>query len=537
MKQLAPGVVAAPAGSLAFLAALILGALTPLGFAPFYLFFIPCLTAAGLCALWLELPGARRGFMLGFAFGLGLFGVGVSWVFVSLHDFGGMPASLAAFATFLFCAVLALFPALTGLVQAGWRVPATIKALLVIPALWVLFEWLRGWAFTGFPWLALGYAQIPASPLAGFAPLLGIYGVSLATMIVAGALALCISRALPRGDAYPHLQGQALQAGRFRSALQSGAIVAALLSIGFAFKHVNWTEPTGALLSVSLLQGNITQDIKWQEQTAASTLETYRELVLATPSRLMVLPETALPLFLHEVPHAYLEELAAHAKHNGGDLLIGVPESPGPDAYYNSVISLGTAHSQTYRKAHLVPFSEFIPLKPLIGWVYDDLLHMPLADFTAGDLEQKPLTIAGQKIAITNCYEDLFGEQVIRQLPQATLLVNVSNDAWFGRSLGPQQHLQISQARALETGRWMLRATNTGVTAFIDSSGRVVSRAPEFVTTALTGQAQGLQGSTAYVRWGNYAVLGCVAALLLLALVLTGRRRETTTPSFGCERN
>jgi len=231
--------------------------------------------------------------------------------------------------------------------------------------------------------------------------------------------------------------------------------------------------------------GNIPQDLKWREDHVRATLESYRNMVEASDSRLIVLPETALPLFLQHVPPDYLKSLAAHARKNNGDILIGVPERLKSGDYYNSVLSFGTAATQSYRKSHLVPFGEYIPLRPLLGAIVA-VLAIPLQDFSRGAETQQPLGVAGQSVAVNVCYEDAFGEEIIRQLPQATLLVNVSNVAWFGRSIAPQQHLQISQARTLETGRYMLRATNTGVTAVIDQQGRVVSSAPEFSTASVT---------------------------------------------------
>jgi len=225
-----------------------------------------------------------------------------------------------------------------------------------------------------------------------------------------------------------------------------------------------------------------------------------------------VLPETALPLFLHEVPRDYLAALAAHARSNGGDVLIGVPERTDARAYYNSVLSFGTAPTQTYRKSHLVPFGEFVPIKPLFGWFFE-VTQIPLLDFARGADTQLPLAVAGQQVAVNICYEDAFGAEIIRQLPQATLLVNVSNVAWFGRSVAPQQHLQISQARALETGRYMLRATNTGMTAIIDQRGKVRQVAPEFSMAVVSGEVQGYAGATPYVRYGD-------APIVALALVL-----------------
>jgi apolipoprotein N-acyltransferase len=230
-----------------------------------------------------------------------------------------------------------------------------------------------------------------------------------------------------------------------------------------------------------------------------------------------VLPETALPLFLHDVPPDYLGGLAAHAKRNGGDMLIGVPEREPTGDYYNSVVSLGTAPMQAYRKSHLVPFGEFIPLRPVLAWIVG-ILSIPLQDFTPGTRGPQPLDVAGERVAVNVCYEDAFGEEIIRQLPAATLLVNVSNVAWFGRSIAPRQHLQISQARALETGRYMLRATNTGMTAVIDERGTVVAAAPQFSTAAVTTTVRGFSGATPYVRWGNSVALALCAALLALAL-------------------
>jgi apolipoprotein N-acyltransferase len=290
---------------------------------------------------------------------------------------------------------------------------------------------------------------------------------------------------------------------------------------GAALKTVAWTEATGTRVTVSLLQGNIEQDLKWREDHLRSTLETYLHMVRASDARLIILPETALPLFLRDVPAEYLDALAAHGRRNNGDVLLGIPERLPQGDYYNSVVSLGSADSQTYRKQHLVPFGEFIPLRPLLGAIVSQLA-IPLQDFARGGIEQKPLAVAGELVAINICYEDAFGEEIIRQLPQATLLVNVSNVAWFGRSIAPQQHLQIAQMRALETGRYMLRATNTGVTAVIAPDGRVEAAAAEFTRTVLTHDVPGMRGATPFVRWGNLAAL----ALCVFAIGIAWRSRK-----------
>ena len=474
--------------------AFVLGAASVLGFAPFYFFPLPIVTLALLLCLWNQLERRLAAFLVGFAFGLGLFGFGTSWVYVSLHDFGAMPVLLAGIATLLFCAILALYPALAGLFLAPIKTSPLPKQLLVFPALWVLLEWIRSWLFTGFPWLAVGYSQVPLSPLAGYAPLLGVFGVSFFCALSAGLLSLMIG----------------MHALRKRCLI----LLIALWLAGFGLKQIEWTQPSGSALEVSLLQGNIPQEIKWREDQLVNTLETYRRLVDESTGQLIILPETAFPLFYHHVPKIYLEKFTAHAKKTGGDILIGLPERTDNNHYYNSVLSFGSSPTQIYRKLHLVPFGEFIPLRPVFGWLLD-VLQIPLLDFSRGSPEQQPLKVAGQQVAVNICYEDAFGEEVISQLPQATLLANFSNDAWFGKSMAPMQHLQISQMRALETGRYMLRATNTGVTAVINPRGEVLSLLPLFTTATLEHEVRGYAGATPYVLWGNYAVL------LLCTLVIT----------------
>jgi apolipoprotein N-acyltransferase len=507
----------------------VLGAFTVLGFAPFSLFAVPVFTLAALLLLWQRAGTWQYTAVIGFAYGLGLFLCGVSWVYVSLHDFGAMPALLAAFATLLFCGFLALFPALAGYLYAKAPFAAGIKLGIFFPAAWTLLEWMRGWLFTGFPWLAFGYSQIPSSPLAGYAPVLGVYGVTLGTVMTSGLLVVLWQRyreSDERGtrNAERTLRNPALS---WKFIVHgSSLIILALWAGGWGLKQIEWTHPVGEPVAVSLLQGNVPQDLKWRDDRVQATLEDYRELAQSSASRLIILPETALPLFLDNVPTDYLAGLAAHARNNRGDMLIGVPERLPNGQYYNSVISVGTAPTQRYHKFHLVPFGEFIPLRPLLGGIVG-ALAIPLQDFSRGTERPRPLEVAGQRVAVNVCYEDAFGGEIIRQLPQATVLVNVSNVAWFGRSIAPQQHLQISQARALESGRYMLRATNTGVTAVISPRGEVVRRAPEFTRAVLSYPIPGFQGSTPYVRWGNYAVLALAMALTVIAFVIHSLRARS----------
>ena len=473
------------------------GAATVLAFSPANLFPLALLTLAVLIHLWSD-AAPRRAFWTGCAFGLGFFGAGVSWVYVSLHEFGGMPMPLAALATALFCAFLALFPGAAGWLQARIPMRPALRACLAIPAAWTLLEWLRGWIFTGFPWLSVGYAGV-GWPLQGYAPLLGVFGLSFLTLSLAGLAWLFL---------YKHRSWAFV------------ATFAAILGAGEALRRVDWTRPEGAPVSAALLQGNIEQDLKFRPERYPAILETYARLVEPTSAKLIVLPETAIPRFYDRIEPEYLARLEAVAKRNGGDLLLGVPYRSGAGEYFNTVLSLGSAPRQAYHKSHLVPFGEFIPAG--FDWVLE-VLQIPLSDFSRGGRGQPPISAAGQRVAVNVCYEDAFGDEIARRLPEATLLVNVSNVAWFGDSLAPAQHLQIARLRAVETGRMHLAATNTGITAAIDRGGRVIARLPQFSEGRLEVSAQGYAGRTPYSRYLDWPVVA-VSLLILAYATLVARR-------------
>ncbi len=477
---------------IAFLA----GAASVFAFAPFGLEPLAFLTLALLIHFWIDAP-PRRCAWLGFWFGLGLFGAGVSWIYVSLSRFGGMPPVLAGIATALFCAFLALFPAAAGWMQARIPAPAGIRACLLIPAAWVLFEWTLTWIFTGFPWLAIGYTAA-GWPLQGYAPLGGVYAVSFVTVAIAGMLWL-VAQHRPM----------------FLIA------IVAVVGVGEALRHVEWSQKAGEPVSVALLQGNIEQEMKFRPERAATILLTYARLAEGTRARLVIFPETALPAFLDRIDPAYLALLESVGKRNQGDLLVGVPFRRGEE-YYNSVVSLGTSPRQLYHKVHLVPFGEFVP--PGFGWTLS-VLSIPLSDFSRGAPERAPLEVAGQRVAMNICYEDVFGAEMARSLPEATMLVNVSNVAWFGDSLAPAQHLAIARLRAIETGRMHLTATNSGITAAIDRDGRVLKRLPQFTEDRLEIEAQGYTGATPYVKLRDWPVVLLSLAILAAALIRARRTR------------
>lgn len=485
-------------------AAFILGGSAVLAYAPFGLYPLAILSLAGLVALIARQSRPRDAAWLGFAWGLSAFLGGVSWVYVSMHDIGGMPMPLAALATVLFCAYLALFPALACAATKAFASGRPVRDALLFASLWTLAEWLRGSLFTGFPWLAIGYSQSPPSPLAGFAPLFGVFGLSFAVSLCAAQIGW--SR-------------------RWLQALGATLPAVALAVLGWAVAQITWTAPQGAPLTVSLLQGNVAQSLKWQPDRFAHSLQNYLALAEAHPARLIVLPETALPGFWDTIPPVYRARWQALAIAGDGDVLIGVPMEDQRGRYYNAVIALGGSGLQYYAKRHLVPFGEFVP--PGFGWLLR-LMRIPMSDFSAGARDQAPLQVAGLRVAMNICYEDLFGDEIVRGMGrgehQAGLLVNLSNVAWFGRSLAPAQHLQISQLRALETGRPMLRATNTGMTAVVSPEGRVEAALPPFTRGALTATVSGRQGETPYMIWGDWPVL----VLSVMWLVVSVLRRETS---------
>jgi apolipoprotein N-acyltransferase len=476
--------------------AFIAGAATVLAFAP--LSYYPLALVAGmlLARQWSN-ASPRACFLAGFWFGLGFFLAGVSWVYVSMSRFGGMPPPLAGFATAGLCAFLALFPAAAAWLQA--RIPAgpVARGCLLIPAAWVLFEWLRSWILTGFSWLSLGYA-LSLPPFEGYAPIVGTFGLSFIALSLGGMLWAALT----------HRRYLLL------------AVFAALALGGEGLRHVEWSTPHGEPFSAALLQGNIEQSLKFDPARYERTLETYAKLAEASRARLIVFPETAVPRFLDQVEPGYLRRLHSIAERNRGDMLLGVLTRRGDD-YYNSVISFGAARTQAYHKTHLVPFGEIVP--PGFGWTMR-VLHIPFSDFSRGGAAQPLIEAAGQRIAVNVCYEDAFGEEIARRLPEATLLVNVSNVAWFGDSLAPGQHLQMTRMRALETARMHLTATNSGITAAIDRDGRELSRLAPFTEGRLEVEARGYTGATPYVMLRDWpAVLFSV--LVLAVAVLLARRR------------
>jgi apolipoprotein N-acyltransferase len=448
----------------------------------------------------------RRATLLGWAFGFGWSVAGMHWLYIALNRFGGLPAILSALAICLLGLYMGLFGALAAgsatWLRRRWSLSLASFVLLVLPVTWGGSEWMRGWVFTGFPWASSGYAHNVA-PLGGFAPLIGVYGIGVLVAVCAGCLLMLTQRARP------------LAIGLF----------AALLVSGYALRQIDWTHPAGAPISVRLLQGDIPQDEKFSNEHLQKILDRYQQLLTASPADLVAAPETAIPVFPHQLPAGYLARLGDYAKQSGSHLVFGIPLMDSATDYANSVASLGPqGESFRYDKHHLVPFGEFIPTG--FRW-FTDLMHIPLGDFRRGAAVQQPFKVKDQWVLPNVCYEDVFGEEIAAQLrgaaQPATLLLNVSNLAWYGESVAIAQHLQISRMRSLETGRPMLRATNNGATAIIDGKGNVTQAIPPFRQGVLAANVQGMAGMTPYIRFGNYAFL-LLGALALLGAWFSGRR-------------
>lgn len=481
--------------------AVLAGLLMVPAFAPFDQFWLAPLALLALLALAAGCS-PRQALATGYAFGVGCFSAGVYWVYISMHNFGGAPAPLAAVMTVALVACLAVYPALVLMLLARfWPRPDPLRHLLAFPVLWGLSEWLRGWLFSGFGWLGAGYSQID-TPLAGYAPLAGVVFMGLLVALNAGVL----------------WQAWWWRRQPLRLALAASLLVG-IWSGGAALERVQWSQPTGTPLSVALIQGNVSQDKKWAPEMRRPTLERYRELTLAHLDRdLIIWPEAALPVLLNHVPPEYMQGLNQALRRHGSDLLMGIlMRDYEQDLEYNTIMAAGDP-PQFYFKHHLVPFGEFFPVP---GFVRRQLalLDLPYTGFERGPSRQSPLLVAdGVAVAASICYEDLFGGWFAGTVPGAELLVNVSNDAWFGASIAPAQHLQIARMRALENARMMLRATNTGITAIIGTRGEVVARLGQFETGVLAGEVTPHAGRTPYTRWRDWPLL----VLLLAGLGVAG---------------
>lgn len=498
------------AGSAIALAA---GALLATSLAPLSWWPLAFLMPAVLFWLW-EDATPRRAAVLGFWFNAGTFAVGTYWLYIAIEQNGGAPLWLTIILMVGLVAIMGAYFALLGwfvarfLPAGGWQ-----RWLVGLPAAWLLIEWFRSWFLSGFGWLALGYSQTDTW-FAGYAPVIGQYGMGWLVALVAGALLT-------------------LLVGTRNERIASGALIVVAFGAGFALRDREWVEPVGAPLSVAVIQGAIPQDEKWIEDNLPKTLELYAQLTRqAHGSRLIVWPESAIPDLVNNHVE-YFGSVYREASAQGSALVMGAmreADNPrtGDQEYFNSVVSMDRDVQGVgfYDKHHLVPFTEFVPVPSFVrNWLR--LMNLPNADFKRGDAEQAPLEAAGQHIAANICYEDAYGATQLPALRTATMLVNVTNDAWFGHSTARYQHLQISRLRAMEARRPMVRAANTGVSALIDPFGRVVKTAPEYEANVMRGEIQPQTGLTPYARTGNWPIV-LWGLVLCCASAYLGRRVKSS---------
>lgn len=491
------------------------GALASFAFAPYGQWWLALLAPALLMALWARAGSAREGGWLGFAFGAGLYAAGTWWLYISIRGFGQAPLIVALLVMAGLVLVMAAWQGLLGYLVCRWLRPATLGArLLWIPSAWLLVEWFRGWFLSGFPWLSLGYSQTDTW-LAGLAPVGGVHLASLALLVAAGALLALWQERGPR---------------------RALALVALVLpwTLGLSLRGVEWTQAAGEPRSVAIVQGAIPQDMKWLASNQQHILEQYARLHReAAGAQLVIWPESALPDVANYLA-SYIGAQWSVARAAGSDLLMGVmrmdedvPAGAEP-LYYNSLLGLGGGEPAFYDKRHLVPFGEYFPVPSFVRtWLR--LMNLPYSDFTPGATRQQPFELAGTRLAASICYEDAYAGLLRAGTRASGALVNVTNDAWFGRSPARYQHLQVARMRALEAQRFMLRAANDGVSAVIGPDGRVLQAAPEFTPVVLRAQFTPRQGSTPFLAVGN-AMVVTLAALLLAGYALIALKNRTKAP-------
>jgi apolipoprotein N-acyltransferase len=481
------------------------GATLALAFAPVSFVPLAVLCPALLFLLW---QGAtpRRAAWLGFLFTASTFLAGTYWLYHSIHLVGGAPTWIAAFLMLGLVAIMGSYTAALGYAVARWGPRAgLLRWLVLLPAGWVLVEWFRGWFMSGFPWLALGYTQLE-SPLAGWAPVAGVYGTSLAAALTAATL---VTIAL----------------GQRRERAVALLVAAMVWLLGGALERIEWTAPRGTRVSVALVQGAVPQSMKWQQGQRERTMALYADLTAPyLGANIIVWPEVALPALESDI-RGYLDSLRRAAHGRGSDVIMGLlRRDPSSGAYYNGMVAFG-ATEQWYYKRRLVPFGEFFPV-PAVVREWMRLMNLPYSDFEAGPDAPPPLEAGGEMLAPTICYEDAYASDQLSLVKRSTLLVNVTNDAWFGDSTAPHQHLDISRMRSLETGRPMLRATNDGVTALIAHDGRLLETLPQFVPGVLTGVVEPRTGLTPYVRTGNVPVVLLAVIGVAIGFASGARRRK-----------
>ena len=519
-----------------YLLVFLAGALSVFAFSPFELYPIVFFTPAILFYALSKARTQKQYFYLSWFFGIGLFGAGASWPFYSLYFFAHAPLAMALMGTLLFVVLVALFSTgLFGLLAAQFRyTPLYSRLLLFFPVSWVLIEWTRSWLFTGFPWLYFGNSLID-SVLSAYAPITGVLGVSLVSVLISGALVsfflgdtvhntVRVSHDLDDGKIVTNKK--AIVEERFAHAFRifSALLIVLLTSVAVTLEQINWTQKSAKAISVSVLQSNISQNEKLESGYNPEKLEwalnRYRKMTKESQTKyrsdLIVWPETGLFDTFNRHMDSFILPLQKSIKSNKSILIGGFYINQNNNVE-NSVLALSHDGREIYSKRHLVPFGEYVPFSKYIRWMGD---WIPRSNLEAGN-NNGTLTVAGEVAQMGICYEDAFGAEMIKALPEATMLINVTHDGWFTGSLESQQHMQIARMRSLETGRYMVRATTTGPSGIIDEKGRLVATAPLYTQKIITHKIQPYTGSTPYVRWGNWLIVSSSIFILLMGFLLS----------------
>lgn len=489
--------------------ALLGGVLLTFAFAPFSIYPLAVISPALLLFLILDRT-PKEALLRGWLYGVGLFGSGVYWVFISIHTFGDTSVFLATFITCIFIALLAFYPGFTCyLFNRYFPQDNKCKLIFAFPAVWVIIEWVRNWLFTGFPWLMLGTSQVN-SPLKGYAPILSVYGISLILVVCSGLLV----------DGLLQLKQK-----NYKNVFANAAIFVMLWIGGFILTFIPWTKSVDDPIQVSLIQGNIPQNIHWSYDDLIPTLKLYeQETREHWNSKIIIWPESAIPVPLQDATD-YVDFMSDEAKKYGATIITGIPiKHKSKDAYYNAVIAIGN-DTGFYLKRRLVPFGEYTPFPKVFTKILD-YFNIPMSQITPGLDIPKPILAHGLKIATFVCYEIAFPEQVLNADGDTDLLLTVNNDVWFGQSIALAQHLQMGQMRALELGRPLLFVSNTGITAIVKPDGKIQSEAPPDQVYVLTDTVKTVSGKTPWQRYGMDPL--CILIVIFLFYAITSQRKKVS---------
>jgi apolipoprotein N-acyltransferase len=480
--------------------AVLAGIMLPLALAPFD-FWWSAFVGILLLISVLQATSLRRSLWRWYLFGLGQYAIGASWLYVSVNTHGGASLLLAGTLVLLFVAGISLVVLAQGYLYQRFFAGSLFGLVGAFPALWFFKEWTTSWLLTGFPWALVGYGHLE-TPLAGFAPVVGVFGTGYVMVLISALLFAAIQQ----------------RRGLYRSFYFGLAALPFL--VGFGLSQISFTRPASEPLSVSLIQGNIDQRTKWQRAQIQPIIDRYTDLSESEWGRdLIVWPEASVTLFADRAT-ALFDALDRRGKVSNTGLLLGIPSRDG-ESFFNSAVALG-AGSGTYSKRHLVPFGEYVPLENVLRGAIQ-FFDLPMSRNRPGPLQQPHLTVGEVPLGLSICYEIAFPNLVRQQAATSGLLVTISNDTWFGASVGPHQHMQMAQMRALENGRYLVRSTNNGITAIVDSGGQITGRLPQFEQGVLRGLVVARSGATPYTLMGDWPML-LGLGLLMAGLMI---RRQT----------